>query len=272
MLWVIEQSNKLNTEKLRNAIEENNQQYLSLPYDHISSIDKAMGFPQFGLYYGTIRFIKEVVKKRFVEPGSYARFERYNFLNWSSKIDNDLLFNNNFLVTNLFSEATIRKYINRYGSIFIRPNSSEKTFCGGLYDEKEYNNLLKEFSYKDQEIICIIAEPKSIHEEYRLVMNKSNVLDISRYIPDEKRLVGSALVGLLSDFAEKIYKQVHKNLHYSFFDKLYTMDIHVNKEGDFQLMEINSFSCAGLYDCDFNTLVQKIKVIAKKDYEDNFER
>lgn len=50
-------------------------------------------------------------------------------------------------------------------------------------------------------------------------------------------------------------------------DKVYTMDICLD-DGGYHLLEVNSFSCCGLYLCDVKPIISKVSEIALREWEE----
>ena len=144
-------------------------------------------------------------------------------------------------------------------SIFVKPNSGYKPFTGMSC---RLDKLEKELGYiKEQgtifpEEICVVARSKTISREYRLLVVDNKVICGSQYLPDEQKL-----------------KDDHPALQYASFllPKIdyypclaWTLDI-AESYGKYSVLEVNSFSSAGLYHMDMEKVVD---TITRKAYEE----
>ncbi|MFW6219695.1 MAG: ATP-grasp domain-containing protein [bacterium] len=139
------------------------------------------------------------------------------------------------------------------GRIFIRPNSGLKPVSGMIYInrypyfEQDWNFVKREV---DENELMIISTPKQIEKEYRLVIINRKVITGSLYREN----------GFIK------YKQINIKEHKEIFDYAqeiadiyspdlaYTIDI-AELDNKLKLLEINSFCHAGLYDCDYEKIV-----------------
>jgi len=51
-------------------------------------------------------------------------------------------------------------------------------------------------------------------------------------------------------------------------DPVWVLDICQLKNGSLKIIEVNSFSCSGLYACDMNPIVENVSRLAEKDWRD----
>jgi len=133
---------------------------------------------------------------------------------------------------------------------FIRPEVGRKIFTGTTLTKKWWDKeldiiySLPSSNIKDSDLV-LVSSYKEIVSEYRVLMHKNNVIDYSRYSGEEL-------------FDEEFAISFQSSVIDFFPDMLYTMDIAATKEG-FKLLELNSFVSAGLYDIDYNKVVNYIE-------------
>jgi hypothetical protein len=153
------------------------------------------------------------------------------------------------------AEQYFELYGNKDGWFFLRPNSGGKIFVGELV-EKEGLKRHREW-YKDawsDDLVVMVAEPVEIIKEYRLVVIGDKVVSGSMY----KALHGSKL-----ELDTKRIEPDHEAFKYA--DKVLTdvdyrpdpafiIDVAETSDG-FRVIELNSFTCSGLYDCDPEPIV-----------------
>jgi hypothetical protein len=54
-------------------------------------------------------------------------------------------------------------------------------------------------------------------------------------------------------------------------DRAWTLDICMTEHGNFYVLEVGCFSCAGLYAMNFETVVREISRIALEDWKEIYE-
>lgn len=160
------------------------------------------------------------------------------FMTWDQLNDTDLIFK-------AWPE------VNRF---FIRPNSGRKLFTGTTLTKKWWSRELKIISELPSTTwirtsdLVLVAPAHEILAEYRCVMHYGNLIDYSQYAgdpqPDEY-----LNIRLFTDLPQSL-------LWYP--DQLYTMDIAATAEG-WKILELNSFVSAGLYDIDYDKLVNYVE-------------
>ncbi len=156
------------------------------------------------------------------------------------------------------------EYYAKYGKeacIFVRPDSGDKSFRAGLVDLQDFDSFYDQFeSLKDD--LVIVSTPKTIRGEWRFVVNKNKeiIAQSSYRYEGLKTLIPSAPVG-----ATELVKELLKVGYYP--DSIFCFDICEDNDGEFWLMELTSFSCAGLYACNKKQIVEAISDMATKDWE-----
>lgn len=159
---------------------------------------------------------------------------------------------------------------NQFGiddTIFIRPNSGAKTFTGQTvhleFLDKEFQ-LFENYAGKSLDrIIAVISSPKVIDREWRCVASKGKIIAYSQYRSknnlDIKRGISYNALKLAIKIAEEKWQP----------DKVYTIDI-CESNGKCSMLEINSFSCSGLYDSDMKKVVKEVSKIAVDEWEEYY--
>jgi hypothetical protein len=133
--------------------------------------------------------------------------------------------------------------------LFIRPNSSDKSFAGTTITKKwfeqeldiifsvnEYNATRK---IRDDELI-LISSYKIIKGEARLVVFDGKIITHSTYLGDRE-----------------LTEQDLEMIDVSGCPGICTVDVDTYT---LEIIEVNSFSCAGLYNCDTDKIVKCFEV------------
>ena len=148
--------------------------------------------------------------------------------------------------------------------IFIRPDTGEKSFSGQLLDLQDFDR------FWDNGIQCtaldtdaiIVSTPKTIVGEWRFVVtNRKEIVAQSTYqYQGKKTLIPSAPVG-----ATELVKQVLEIGYYP--DSVFCVDVCQDADGNFWLLELTSFSSAGLYATNKDAVVKAVSEIAEEEWQ-----
>lgn len=155
------------------------------------------------------------------------------------------------------------RLFDRFGphDIFVRPDSGFKTFTGSLLGREE---SLKHFlvnSVVFPEELCIVSSRKQILREWRLVACGGEIIASSQYHDLGLKETQEGCPTEVLKLGQEILD------HYS-IDDIFTIDIGQTKDR-LGLVEINSFSCSGLYDCNLKNIVYYVSKECKRIYEES---
>jgi hypothetical protein len=149
--------------------------------------------------------------------------------------------------------------------IFIRPSSGFKTFTGKLFTKEKFEidwPWVEQFT--EPENLVIVSTPKDIKAEWRFVVAENEVITGGIYRLDNKLLYKREYPNEALDLAKEIAKKFSP-------DPMYVIDICQGADDNFYLLEIGSFSCAGLYECDMVPIVERASQVALKEWEEVYE-
>jgi hypothetical protein len=202
-------------------------------------------------------------------PGVFYDNEKYNCTNYYPVFGDNLL-NANYCMLP-YGELSRRKewLYDRFGedrAIFIRPNRGDKIFTGQLVYKENFYKDIELFGFYDIEPreLCIVAEPYNIDSEWRFVVVDGEPISSSLY--KENGVVGSRFGCDCSayEFAASMAKLYSP-------DRVWILDICRTKGSQYKVLEIGAFSCAGLYACDRNNIVEKVSKVAFEEWRNVFE-
>lgn len=123
--------------------------------------------------------------------------------------------------------------------LFLRPNSGEKVFTGTTLWKRWFNkelDIIFTDNPTDNSELVLISSYKDVKNECRVLVGPNGIISYSIYE---------------GNFKEGVVEKVIDELNYS-PDDFFTVDIDLDRG---KIIELNSFNCAGLYDCDFNQVV-----------------
>jgi hypothetical protein len=139
--------------------------------------------------------------------------------------------------------------------VFVRPNKGNKLFTGQLIEYERFDIDFENLNYHDIDAseIVIFSSPKIIDMEYRFIICDKQIIGNSVY-RYRGELVSFPLCRqqdpVLFDYVERIANTWQP-------EPVFTIDIAKTQLG-YNLLEINSFSCSGLYSADILNIVQRV--------------
>lgn len=187
----------------------------------------------------------------------------------------DSLFNDRYEFTTALDLTENKfKYYEKFGKdamIFIRPDSGEKTFSGQLLDlqyfDRFWNNHIV-CNAKDEDVI-IVSTPKQINGEWRFVCSKYNggeIIAVSTYMYQGKRTFIPSAPAKATELCQSLLKKGY------YPDSVFCIDICQDADGNFWLLELTSFSSAGLYATDKVKVAEKVTAIVEEEYKAILDR
>jgi len=160
----------------------------------------------------------------------------------------------------------------RYGfvvdeTIFVRPDSGDKVFAGQtlpLADFAHHTHALAAVSGITEDTLVAVARPKpGLEREWRFWIGGGDVLATSCYNHDDPNDTTPPPAATV-DLARRIARAPWQ------VDDLYTCDVAETAVGA-KVVELNSFSCSGLYRVDLDGLVVATRKLAQRQLADIFE-
>lgn len=211
--------------------------------------------------YGSFPFVKRVLASReqgVLRPGSFARIENLAYSVFSAYMGN-LLLNSDFTILP-FGELARRGSNGR--NVFIRPNKVTKSFTGFKVTPEEFDRevrLLSTLSRVSPEELVVVASAKEIELECRYVICDGRVVAGSTYGWEDCHVPTAKTDPRCDRVAEQVAALEWQA------DTAYTCDVAVSC-GVARVVELNSFSCAGLYACDTVAVAKAVTSCAVEEY------
>lgn len=229
--------------------------------------------------YGSIDLVRHVRKNAPWVPGAYCDFDNMKCSTYYAHLGGHLL-NKHYLMMPIGD--LLRKWDNlavsvplfndkelafmkptmvseSCGSVFVRPDSGTKPFTGQVISD--CNELEQIIQRIGQEELVVVSTPKEITMEWRFVVCQGNVVTGSQYLPEEHMNIPICVWRFAQQIASESWQP----------DMCYTMDICKHRDGLY-LLEINSFSCAGLYQCYMPNVVKAVSRAAMNEWSEYYEQ
>jgi hypothetical protein len=145
--------------------------------------------------------------------------------------------------------------LGRDGRLFVRPDCCWKLFTGRVVSQADFADALAPSRY-DPATLVVIAEPRPIDCEWRLVVAGDEVIASSQYFRSGVIEVSTGCPDDVSAFADKMLRTNPWRP-----DELFMLDV-CESEGRLYLLELNGFSCSAFYRCDPPTVVRIASTLA----------
>lgn len=200
-------------------------------------------------------------------PGVLCNLKDYDFFEYSQLLGEHLLNKDYHLlsVEEARRRASELESLYKNQELFIKPNSGFKPFEAKIRNiHKIKQNLVLEGKDTKSKMV-VLSSPKKIDKEWRFF--------VSQKFGTYKIITGSLCKeqgelciknadncgdSLLKTYLELIFTDLSNSGCLLVKDDLFTIDICLSG-GEFYVLEINSFSCSGLYDCNIPNLVAAVK-------------
>lgn len=181
--------------------------------------------------------------KKFLCSEYYGPFSDY-LLNWPCSF------------TSYGEVSSIFDTYENNGHIFLRPDAGDKSFTGEVLNRQElekhrgeYNNLWT------NNLSVVIAKPYNIDREFRVVVIGDKAVSASQY---KKRVISNLELEVERiPPTHGVYSWVDDMLKVVKYrpDPIFVIDV-AEYNNRYYVLELNSFTCSGLYDCDPLPIIQ----------------
>ena len=146
------------------------------------------------------------------------------------------------------------------GELFVRPAGMQKLFAGRRVTRETFASALAPARY-DPATLVVIAPPRPIAREWRLVVADDEVAAASQYQVNGVVEIASGCPPEVRELAGRVLADVWWRP-----DALFMMDV-CESGGSLFVLELNSFSCSGLYACDPSAVVAAAARAASREWE-----
>ena len=159
------------------------------------------------------------------------------------------------------------EYYSKYGKdsiVFVRPSGGDKQFSGQLLDLQDFDKFFSGQSTlcnATEDSIIAISTPKNVVSEYRFIAtDDKKIVSKSCYRFHGKITSVPGAPAAATEFINRIFDVG------VFPARIFSIDVAEDSDGNFWLMEFNSFNSCGLYSTDKRAIVDAASKIAIEDY------
>lgn len=245
MQWLIEKEVFDDVEPLLEALQRLKVDHtvckLGIPYEsYISYFGRADKI----VFYGSFQFAKLIqAKSPYITV--YCNFSQLDCTYYYPRFGNYLL-NSDYIMLPYGEINRRKKWLGKHlggERFFIRPCGCKKAFTGSLVNFGEKQVI-------SPEELVVIAPPIKLTAEWRLVIFEGKVLTGSQY----KKVRSKDVPDKVLYYAQEVLGNIKYRP-----DILWTLDICETASGELKVLEVGSFSCAGLYNCDYDLVINTVE-------------
>ena len=211
------------------------------------------------VYHGSLQFAKLIKNTPNHNVKVYCTLPKYECVYYYPRLGKYLL--NSDYVMIPFGDLARRKSwpfkVLGQNSLFFRPSSGYKTFTGLVLTEDE---LVKEMPFwkrnVDPEALIIAAPVQAVDKEWRVVIVGKKVITAGQYAENGNSVRNSDVPEKVLAFAQEVADSGYNP------DPAWTIDVG-ETAGELKVVEVGSFSCAGLYACDCEAIITAVNKISE---------
>lgn len=213
--------------------------------------------------YGTLPFARQIQLHHDWTPGAWCSPENLDCATYFAYFGRFLL-NQNYAILPGVEAIRQRDWLySVFGAadqVFARPTSCHKLFVGRCIRRDEFERALAPTRY-DPTSLVVIARPRAVGREWRLVVLGDRIIAGGQYAENGARSLAPRCPDDVQRFGQVMLAEVPWRP-----DRVFMLDL-CESEGQFRLVELNSFSCSWLYQCDMATVVRETSALARQLWE-----
>jgi hypothetical protein len=213
--------------------------------------------------YGTFPFARHIQLHRRWVPGAWCSPERLDCTAYFAYFGKFLL-NQHYAILPVVEAVRQRDWL--YGVfarddvVFARPAGCHKVFTGRCIARDDFAAAVSP-ARSDPATLVVVAAPRDIAREWRLVIAEGRVIGASQYAEGGGKSVAPGCPADVRAFAEALLAEVRWRP-----DPVFMADVG-EAEGRLWLIELNGFSCSWLYQSDLSAVVAEASRCATAAWE-----
>lgn len=145
------------------------------------------------------------------------------------------------------------------GCLFVRPDSNRKLFSGQVITRETWDRDVEFLGFYDDvvkpETMVVVAPPVNVVKEWRFFVSQGRVITGSLYVTGRdhtRRPADSVALSRAADFVEECTNRGYDP------SPVWVLDLCETSSGGHHILEVGSFSSAGLYAADTDLLVRAV--------------
>ena len=213
--------------------------------------------------YGTFPFARQIQLHHRWVPGAWCSAENLDCATYFAHFGKFLL-NQHYAIMPGVEAIRQRDWLfsvfGRDEEVFARPTSVHKLFVGRRISREAFASALAPTRY-DPATLVVVAAPKPIGREWRLIVDGDQVISGSQYAVQGGRSVLAGCPPEVRSFSESMLSEIGWRP-----DPIFMLDV-CESDGRLWLVELNSFSGSWLYQSDLAAVVTAASELAERAWE-----
>ncbi len=214
------------------------------------------------VFWGSPPLMHHIQKEYAWRPGGWCNFSGLNCSEYYPRLRRWLL-NKSCRIGTIDDlqrekESLFSQY-SRDNKVFIRPCTVDKVFTGQLVNPDDFVWTLDRARYANCDVL--IASPVPIACEWRLIVCRGEVIAASQYRRMGNLDIRAGCPDQVARFTSDVWVESQWTP-----DDIFVVDV-CESDGKLFILELNSFSCSGWYQCEPDAIVTCVSKLAR-DYWD----
>ena len=287
--WLIEAD--VFNENEQQLTEEINKQkhFFSLTnYSHLDEVDFNTWYKKDDcvVFYGSIGLARKLQRSVPWVPGVYLNEKAFECTSYYPVLG-DILVHSNYIILPYGDLMRMKDRIFEIFNprIFIRPNSGLKEFTGMVLEKETYDEGIKLAGFYGIEpnLLIVVSNAWALHKEWRFVVVNGTVITGSAYRDwSLSPLKGEETSDYVLKHSRELKDEFDENNPWDVNawhaaqrcadkynpDRCWTIDVTRTAAGTYAILEIGSFSCAGLYGANLEKVVRAVSAAALDEWKE----
>jgi hypothetical protein len=214
------------------------------------------------ILWGTLPLMQQVQLHHAWTPGGWCNVKNLDCSAYYSYFGPFMLNGYHALLPGVEAMRREEELFGQYGAndeIFVRSSGINKLFPGKVVYKENFREAIAASRY-DPESQVLVAPPKEVGREWRLVIAGDEIVAASQYRDFGTISVSPDCPVHVSEYVGDILRRVRWRP-----DSLFVIDV-CESDDRFYLLELNSFSCSGFYECDAAAVVRAASEAAEGEW------
>jgi len=244
--------------------------YLSYAYGAKNPLGKKGNYPDEDcvIFQGSIQLASWLYAHKSWVPTVWFEKDKFKCSMYYSYLGK-YLFNSDYEFTTVAEyHRRLDYFTNRHSvanCLFVRPDTGMKSFTGQVFEMERHRTDWMFFKqFVKPEDLLVVASPKKICAEWRFVIAEGKIIASSLYHLNGHRHHACGAPDEATKLCELVVAEAERELKPG---PMYVVDVCKDSNDNYGLLELNCFSCAGLYACDKEPIVREASRIAWKQHQ-----
>jgi ATP-grasp domain, R2K clade family 3 len=192
-------------------------------------------------------------------PGGWCNTDRLDCAAYYAQFDGFLLNRRHAIMTGVEAISKQAELFEQFGDddqVFVRPTGCLKVFNGRCVESVSFASALAPSRY-DPNTTVLVAQPRRIEREWRFVVANHRPIAASQYHDAGTRCIRQGCPREVWSFVEAVLSKSTWQP-----DEIFILDV-CEADDQLHVLELNGFSCAGLYDCKLAPIVAAAAELAE---------